>query len=78
MGIEQGVCLGKGGGVIGSGYRGEIGVGLVNLGQSASAVQPGDRSAQLGVTPVVRPTVVQVSALDDTDRGAGGFGSTGR
>ncbi len=78
LGIKQGVCLSNGVGVIDSDYRGEIGVGLVNLGQSAYTIQPGDRIAQLMVTPVVQPTVVQVSALDDTDRGAGGFGSTGR
>lgn len=78
LGIKQGVCLSNGVGVIDSDYRGEIGVGLVNLGQSAYTVRPGDRIAQLMVTPVVQPTVVQVSELDDTDRGAGGFGSTGR
>ena len=78
LGIKQGVCLSNGVGVIDSDYRGELGVGLVNLGQSAYTVQPGDRIAQLMVTPVVQPTVVQVSALDDTGRGAGGFGSTGR
>lgn len=78
LGIKQGVCLSNGVGVIDSDYRGEIGVGLVNLGQSAYTVRPGDRIAQLMVTPVVQPTVVQVSALDNTDRGAGGFGSTGR
>ena len=78
LGIKQGVCLSNGVGVIDSDYRGEIGVGLVNLGQSAYTVRPGDRIAQLRVTPVVQPTVVQVSALDNTDRGAGGFGSTGR
>ena len=78
MGFKHGIGLSNGVGVIDSDYRGEIGVGLVNLGQSAYTVQPGDRIAQLMVTPVVQPTVVQVSALDDTDRGAGGFGSTGR
>ena len=78
LGIKQGVCLSNGVGVIDSDYRGEIGVGLVNLGQSEYTVRPGDRIAQLMVTPVVQPTVVQVSALDDTGRGAGGFGSTGR
>ena len=78
LGIKQGVCLSNGVGVIDSDYRGEIGVGLVNLGQDDYTVRPGDRIAQLMVTPVVQPTVVQVSALDDTDRGAGGFGSTGR
>ena len=78
LGIKQGVCLANGVGVIDSDYRGEIGVGLVNLGDSPYTVRPGDRIAQLMVTPVVRPTVVPVSELDETDRGAGGFGSTGR
>ena len=78
LGIRQGVCLSNGVGVIDSDYRGEIGVGLVNLGQSEYTVRPGDRIAQLMVTSVVQPTVVRVSELDDTDRGAGGFGSTGR
>ena len=78
LAARHGITMANGVGVIDSDYRGEIGVGLVNLGQSAYTVQPGDRIAQLMVTPVVQPTVVQVSALDDTDRGAGGFGSTGR
>lgn len=78
LGIKQGVCLANGVGVIDSDYRGEIGVGLVNLGDSPYTVRPGDRIAQLMVTPVVRPTVIPVSELDKTDRGAGGFGSTGR
>ena len=52
--------------------------GLVNLGGSPYTVRPGDRIAQLMVTPVVQPTVVPVTELDETERGAGGFGSTGR
>ena len=65
-------------GVVDSDYRGEIGVGLVNLGGEAYTVQPADRIAQLMVTPVVQPTVVPADTLDETDRGTGGFGSTGR
>ena len=53
-------------------------VGLYNSGESEYTVQPGDRIAQLMVTPVVRPVLVQAEELDETDRGAGGFGSTGR
>ena len=75
---KHGITMANGVGVIDSDYRGEIGVGLVNLGNSPYTVRPGDRIAQLMVTPVVRPTVVPVSELDETDRGAGGFGSTGR
>ena len=78
LGIKKGVCLSNGVGVIDSDYRGEIGVGLVNLGQSEYTVRPGDRIAQLMVVPVVQPTVTVAEDLDETDRGAGGFGSTGR
>ena len=78
LGIKNGVCLSNGVGVIDSDYRGEIGVGLVNLGREPYTVQPGDRIAQLMVVPVVQPTVTVAEDLDETDRGAGGFGSTGR
>ena len=78
LGIKQGVCLSNGVGVIDSDYRGEIAVGLVNLSDVSYTVQPGDRIAQLMVTPVVQPRVHLVPELDETERGAGGFGSTGR
>ena len=78
LGIKKGVCLSNGVGVIDSDYRGEIGVGLVNLGDTPHTVQPGDRIAQLMVVPVVQPTLTVVDTLDETERGAGGFGSTGR
>lgn len=78
LGIKKGVCLSNGVGVIDSDYRGEVGVGLVNLSHEAYTVRPGDRIAQLMVVPVVQPTVVLAEELDETDRGSGGFGSTGR
>ena len=78
LGIKKGVCLSNGVGVIDSDYRGEIGVGLVNLGDAPYTVQPGDHIAQLMVVPVVQPTLTVVDTLDETERGAGGFGSTGR
>ena len=78
LGIKKGVCLSNGVGVIDSDYRGEIGVGLVNLGDAPYTVQPGDRIALLMVVPVVQPTLTVVDTLDETERGAGGFGSTGR
>ena len=78
LGIKKGVCLSNGVGVIDSDYRGEIGVGLVKLGSEPYTVQPGDRIAQLMVVPVVQPTVTVAEDLDETDRGAGGFGATGR
>ena len=78
MACKQGLAPANKVGVIDSDYRGEIGVGLVNLGSEPYTVQPGDRIAQLMVVPVVQPTVTVAEDLDETDRGAGGFGSTGR
>lgn len=78
LGIKKGICLSNGVGVIDSDYRGEIGVGLVNLSDEPYTVQPGDRIAQLMVTPVVQPGITMVDTLDETERGTGGFGSTGR
>ena len=78
LGIKHGVALSNGVGVIDSDYRGEIRVGLTNLSDVPYTVQPGDRIAQLMVTPVVRPALVQVEELDETRRGTGGFGSTGK
>ena len=78
MGFKHGIGLSNGVGVIDSDYRGEISVGLVNLSGEDYTIRPGDRIAQLMVVPVVRPELVQVDALDETERGAGGFGSTGR
>jgi len=78
MGIKSGVSLSNSVGVIDSDYRGEICVGLINEGDSDYTIRPGDRIAQLMITPVVRPTVTLVEELDETARGTGGFGSTGR
>lgn len=78
LGIKKGVCLSNGVGVIDSDYRGEIGVGLVNLSGERYTVRPGDRIAQLMVVPVMRPALSFVDELDETARGDGGFGSTGR
>ena len=77
LGIKKGVCLSNGVGVIDSDYRGEIAVGLVNLSAEDYTVQPGDRIAQLVIAPVLQPVVVEATEVDSTDRGAGGFGSTG-
>lgn len=65
------------GGVIDAGYRGEVMVGMVNLGQEPHHFTAGEKVAQLLVQPVVQPTVTEVSSLEDTARGAAGFGSTG-
>ncbi len=78
LGIKKGIALSNGVGVIDSDYRGEIAVGLVNLSQEEYTVLPGDRIAQLMVVPVVQPAVTFVDTLDETERGTGGLGSTGR
>lgn len=78
LGIKKGIALSNGVGVIDSDYRGEIAVGLVNLSQEDYTVLPGDRIAQMMITPVVQPAVTYVDTLDETERGAGGLGSTGR
>ena len=65
-------------GVIDSDYRGEVRVVLVNHGREPVRIEPGDRIAQILVQRVERAEFVQAQALDDTARGEGGFGSTGR
>lgn len=78
MGIKSGISLSNCVGVIDSDYRGEIGVGLHNTSDTDYTVNPGDRIAQLMITPVIRPTITLVDELPSSQRGAGGFGSTGR
>ena len=70
--------LANGVGVIDSDYRGELRVGLTNLSDTPYTVQPGDRVAQLMVVPVARACVLELDELPATQRGAGGFGSTGK
>ena len=65
-------------GTIDSDYRGEVKVILVNLGQEPFAIRRGERIAQLVPAPVLRATLDEVMTLDETTRGSGGFGSTGR
>ena len=65
-------------GTIDSDYRGEVKVILVNLGQEPFDVKRGERIAQLVPAPVLRADFVEVGALGETERGSGGFGSTGR
>ena len=77
LGIKHGVALANGVGVIDSDYR-EIRVGLVNQSDVPYTIQPGDRVAQLAVMPVVQAQLERVETLDETERGAGGFGSTGK
>ncbi len=76
LALKQGVTVLNAPGTIDADYRGEIGVILINHGSEPAAINRGDRIAQLVVAPVTR-IAWREEALDDTDRGAGGFGSTG-
>ena len=78
LGIKHGIAPANCVGVIDSDYRGEIMVGLHNAGDSDYTIQPADRIAQLMITPVIQAQLTMVDELDDTQRGAGGFGSTGK
>lgn len=78
MGIKNGVTLANGIGVIDSDYRGPLGVCLLNTTGEPYTVQPGDRVAQLMLLPVAQAELEVVTELDETARGQGGIGSTGR
>jgi dUTP pyrophosphatase len=65
-------------GTVDADYRGEIAVILINHGGEPFAIRRGERIAQLVIAPVTRAEFVQADALPSTDRGSGGFGSTGR
>ena len=74
---RSGVGVVNGPGLIDSGYRGEVAVLLINHGSERVSFAKGERIAQLAVVPVVPVEWVEVDTLDDTERGSGGFGSTG-
>lgn len=78
LALKHGITLPNTPGTIDSDYRGPLGVILMNAGQETFTVSHGDRIAQMIVTPVIQAGFQLVDALDDTDRGEGGFGSTGR
>lgn len=78
LAVKRGLTLSNGVGVIDSDYRGAIQVGLVNLSDAPCTLEPGERVAQLMVLPVARCAFTFAERLDATERGEGGFGSTGR
>ena len=78
LGVKHGICLANGVGVIDSDYRGEVCVGLCNVSDKPYVIAPGERVAQMVIAPVLTPEVEEVGELSDTQRGSGGFGSTGR
>lgn len=78
LAAKHGVTVLNSPGTIDADYRGEVKVILVNLGAEDFVVTRGERVAQMVVAPVVQPVFAEVEALDETERGSGGFGSTGR
>jgi len=78
LALKHGITVLNAPGTIDADYRGEIGVVLVNLGSEPVTVQPGDRIAQMVVAPHERAELDLVATLSPTERGAGGYGSTGR
>ena len=77
LALKHGITLPNSPGTIDSDYRGPLGVIVMNAGQEPFAIAHGDRIAQMIVAPVVQAEFTCVETLDDTARGAGGFGSTG-
>ncbi|MND81100.1 Deoxyuridine 5'-triphosphate nucleotidohydrolase [compost metagenome] len=78
LALKHGVTCLNSPGTIDSDYRGEVGVILINHGQIAFEIQRGERIAQMVIAPYAQAVMAEVEALDETARGAGGFGSTGR
>ena len=75
---KHGICLANGVGVVDSDYRGQIKVALCNTSDEEYTVQPFERIAQLVIMPVVTAEFIGADTLSDTERGSGGFGSTGK
>ena len=78
LAARHGVTVLNAPGTIDADYRGEVQVLLINHGAESVAIERGMRIAQLVIAPVTQARLVETAALDDTTRGAGGFGSTGR
>jgi dUTP pyrophosphatase len=77
LAVKHGVTVLNSPGTIDSDYRGEIKVPLINHGETAFTIAKGDRIAQMVIAPVSRAQWIEADSLDETSRGAGGFGSSG-
>ena len=77
LAIKRGLTVLNAPGTIDADYRGDVGVVLINHSEQAQRLEPGDRIAQLVFAAVTRAELVEVEVLADSERGAGGFGSTG-
>ena len=77
LALKHGITVLNTPGTVDADYRGEVGVVLVNLSNEPFTVEPGERIAQMVIARHEQPEIVEVEELDDTERGAGGFGHTG-
>ena len=77
LALKNGITVLNTPGTIDEGYRGEVGVILFNTGDTAFKIAKGDRIAQMVIAPVTRAQIVEAADLGSTERGVGGFGSTG-
>jgi dUTP pyrophosphatase len=77
LAIKHGISLVNTPGTIDSDYRGEINLIMINFGENSFIIKRGDRIAQMVVNKIEIPNIIEVNELDDTNRGSGGFGSTG-
>ena len=78
LALKRGITVLNTPGTIDADYRGEVGVILINLSGEAQTIEPGERICQMVIAKNETPEVVEVSALSETERGAGGFGHSGR
>lgn len=78
LSTKFGITLANCVGVIDSDYRGEVIIALHNSSEFAYEIQPAERVAQLVLTPIITPKIVEVTSVENTDRGSNGFGSTGK
>ena len=78
LGVKHGITLSNSVGVVDSDYRGEICVGLCNVSDKPDTIQPNERIAQMVIMPVVLADFIQADELNETKRGEGGFGSSGK
>lgn len=78
LGHKKGLVLGNLVGLIDSDYQGELMISCWNRGREEQTIEPFERLAQLIIVPVVQPELVEVESFEESERGTGGFGSTGR
>jgi dUTP pyrophosphatase len=78
LALKHGITLVNAPGTVDSDYRGSLAVIVINHGREPFVIKSGERIAQMVIAPVAQAEVVEVTELTDTERGAGGFGSTGR